>query len=38
MKLTQDLREEARRQVEAGMTGKAAEFRARGGEIYLPRE
>jgi phosphomethylpyrimidine synthase len=35
MKLTQDLREEARRQAEAGMAEKAAEFRARGGEIYL---
>ena len=35
MKLTQDLRQEARRQAEAGMAEKAAEFRARGGEIYL---
>jgi phosphomethylpyrimidine synthase len=35
MKLTQDLRHEARRQAEAGMAEKAAEFRARGGEIYL---
>jgi phosphomethylpyrimidine synthase len=31
MKLTQDLREAAR-----GMAGKAAEFRARGGELYHP--
>ena len=35
MKLTQDLRQEARRQAETGMAEKAAEFRARGGEIYL---
>jgi phosphomethylpyrimidine synthase len=35
MKLTQDLRQEARRQAEAGMAEKAAEFRARGGEIYV---
>jgi phosphomethylpyrimidine synthase len=38
MKLTQDLREEARRQAEQGMAEKAAEFRAQGGEIYLPRK
>jgi phosphomethylpyrimidine synthase len=36
MKLTQDLREEARRQAEQGMAEKAAEFRAQGSEIYLP--
>jgi phosphomethylpyrimidine synthase len=35
MKLTQDLRQEARRQAEVGMAEKAAEFRSRGGEIYL---
>jgi hypothetical protein len=35
MKLTQDLRQEARRQAELGMAEKAAEFRSRGGEIYL---
>ncbi len=38
MKLTQDLREEARRQAERGMAEKAEEFRARGGELYLRRE
>jgi phosphomethylpyrimidine synthase len=37
MRITQDLREEARRQAEAGMAEKAAEFRARGGEVYVPR-
>jgi phosphomethylpyrimidine synthase len=38
MKLTQDLREEARREIERGLTGKAAEFRSRGSEIYLPTQ
>ena len=38
MKITQDVREYAARQAEAeaGMAGKSAEFRERGGEIYLP--
>jgi phosphomethylpyrimidine synthase len=35
MKLTQDLRQAAREQVEAGMSEKAAEFRERGGELYV---
>ena len=36
MKLTHELRDEARRQeVEQGMAGKAAEFRAAGGELYV---
>jgi phosphomethylpyrimidine synthase len=38
MKLTQDLREEARRQAEEGMAGKSAEFLARGGELYVKSE
>ena len=39
MRITQDLRELALEQaaVEEGLAGKAREFRARGGEIYLPR-
>ncbi|HEX8271809.1 MAG TPA: phosphomethylpyrimidine synthase ThiC [Longimicrobiaceae bacterium] len=38
MKITQDVREYAARQAEAeaGMAGKSAEFRERGGEVYLP--
>ncbi|MDW8413903.1 MAG: phosphomethylpyrimidine synthase ThiC [Thermaurantiacus sp.] len=36
MKITQDLRAEAAR-LEAGLQEKAAEFRARGGELYLPQ-
>jgi phosphomethylpyrimidine synthase len=35
MRISQDIRDEARRQAEEGMSGKAAEFRERGGEIYL---
>ena len=35
MKLTQDLRQAAREQAEAGMAEKAAEFRERGGELYV---
>jgi phosphomethylpyrimidine synthase len=40
MKITQDVREYAARQAEAeaGMAGKSAEFRERGGEVYLPVE
>jgi phosphomethylpyrimidine synthase len=38
MRITQDLREDARRQAEQGMEDKAAEFRARGGEIYVKSE
>jgi phosphomethylpyrimidine synthase len=39
MRITQDLRELAREQaaVEEGLAGKAKEFRALGGEIYLPQ-
>jgi phosphomethylpyrimidine synthase len=39
MRITQDLRDLAREQaaIEEGLAGKAQEFRARGGEIYLPR-
>ena len=38
MKITQDVREYAARQAEAeaGMAEKSAEFRERGGEVYLP--
>jgi phosphomethylpyrimidine synthase len=41
MKITQDVRDYAAKQntdsmLEAGMAEKSAEFRARGGEIYLP--
>jgi len=35
MRITQDLRDDARRQAEQGMEDKAAEFRARGGELYV---
>ena len=38
MRITQDLREDARRQAEQGMEDKAAEFRARGGELYVRSE
>ncbi|HET7599137.1 MAG TPA: phosphomethylpyrimidine synthase ThiC [Gemmatimonadales bacterium] len=37
MRITQDLRDEARRQAEQGMAEKAAEFRRRGGEVYVRR-
>jgi phosphomethylpyrimidine synthase len=41
MKITQDVRDYAAKQntdamLEAGMAEKSAEFRAKGGEIYLP--
>ncbi|HEX6644798.1 MAG TPA: phosphomethylpyrimidine synthase ThiC [Gemmatimonadales bacterium] len=36
MRISHDIREEARRQVEVGLAGKAAEFREAGGEIYVP--
>jgi phosphomethylpyrimidine synthase len=43
MKITQDVRDYAAKQntdsmleAEAGMAEKSAEFRAKGGEIYLP--
>ena len=36
MRISQDIRDEARRQAEAGMAEKAAEFREQGGEIYVP--
>ncbi|HEX5387834.1 MAG TPA: phosphomethylpyrimidine synthase ThiC [Gemmatimonadales bacterium] len=35
MRISQDLRDEARRQAEQGMAEKAAEFRERGGEVYV---
>ncbi len=35
MKLTQELRDEARRQVEAGMEEKSQEFREKGSEVYV---
>ncbi len=35
MRISQDIRDAARREMEDGMADKAAEFRARGGEIYL---
>jgi phosphomethylpyrimidine synthase len=40
MKITQDVRDYAARQqeIEAGMAGMSAEFRERGGEVYLPAE
>jgi phosphomethylpyrimidine synthase len=38
MRITQDLRAEARRQAEQGMIEKAAEFRARGGNLYVTNE
>jgi len=36
MKITQDVRDYAARQAEAGMAEKSAEFREKGGEVYLP--
>jgi phosphomethylpyrimidine synthase len=38
MKITQDVREYAAKQkeIEAGMAEKSAEFREKGGEVYLP--
>jgi phosphomethylpyrimidine synthase len=38
MKITQDVRDYAAKlaEAEAGMVEKSAEFRARGGEVYLP--
>ena len=38
MKITQDVRDYAAKleAAEAGMAEKSAEFRARGGEVYLP--
>jgi len=38
MKITQDVRDYAAKleAAEAGMAGKSAEFRERGGEVYLP--
>ncbi len=45
MKITQDMREyaatvgmEPTYAIEAGMQQKSAEFRQRGGEVYLPAE
>jgi phosphomethylpyrimidine synthase len=38
MRITQDLRADARRQAEQGMMEKAAEFRERGGNLYLTSE
>jgi phosphomethylpyrimidine synthase len=40
MKITQDVRDYAARQkeIEAGMQEKSAEFRERGGEVYLPAD
>jgi phosphomethylpyrimidine synthase len=40
MKITQDVRDYAAQQteIEAGMQEKSAEFRERGGEVYLPAE
>jgi hypothetical protein len=45
MKITQDVRDyaaklelEAGEAIEAGMAEKSAEFRERGGEVYLPAE
>ena len=35
MKLTHELRDEARRQAEEGMAAKAEEFRAAGSSIYV---
>jgi phosphomethylpyrimidine synthase len=39
-KITQDVRDYAARQqeIEAGMQEKSAEFRERGGEVYLPAD
>jgi phosphomethylpyrimidine synthase len=38
MKITQDVRDYAAQQAaaEVGMAAKSAEFRQRGGEVYLP--
>ena len=36
MKLTQDVRDMTASEAEAGMAAKSAEFRAGGGELYLP--
>ncbi|HEX2210791.1 MAG TPA: hypothetical protein VHG93_24120 [Longimicrobium sp.] len=40
MQITQDVRDYAPRQqeIEAGMQGTSAEFRERGGEVYLPAD
>ncbi len=38
MKLTQDVRDMTAEEAEAGMKEKAAEFRERGGELYLPAD
>ena len=38
MRISQDIRDEAARQREQGMKEKAAEFRERGGEIYVKAE
>ena len=40
MKITQDVRDYAAKQAEAeaGMAQKSAEFRERGGEVYLPAD
>ncbi len=38
MRITQDLREDARRHAERGMEEKAAEFRAGGGRLYVRSE
>jgi phosphomethylpyrimidine synthase len=38
MRITQDLRADARRQAEQGMEAKAAEFRAGGGSLYVKSE
>jgi hypothetical protein len=40
MKITQDVRDYAAKQkeIEAGMQEKSAEFRERGGEVYLPAD
>ena len=36
MKLTQDVRDMAA--LEAGLAAKAADFRAAGGELYVPKD
>ena len=40
MKITRDVRDYAAKQkeIEAGMADKSAEFRERGGEVYLPAD
>ena len=38
MRITQDLREDARREAERGLEEKAAEFRAGGGSLYVRSE